>query len=334
MSTFSNDTQAVLLLCGVLPGEKVAEHSPLTSSEFYALARWLTSLSATPAALLDSIEDAQMSDGFSQHQLRPERIRALLDRGMPVAVATEQWTQMGLWITSVYDENYPARLRERLSEKSSPLLFGTGTRDLFDREGLAIVGSRHADERALDFARTAGERCAQSNMIVVSGGARGIDLTAMQGALDVGGEAVGVVASDLAKLAVSPDVRPHLQAGTLALLSPFSPHAPFHAGNAMARNKYIYALADHALVISSDHETGGTWSGAVENLKYHWCPLFVRDETEIPEGNRRLLKRGARSFPREAVANAEDFRDFWLRQIDTESPSEQTSLFGSDGGAK
>ncbi len=51
------------------------------------------------------------------------------------------------------------------------------------------------------------------------------------------------------------------------MISPYSPEAPFHSvGNAMARNKLIYCMADQALVVHSRRE-GGTWNGALENLE-------------------------------------------------------------------
>ncbi len=41
--------------------------------------------------------------------------------------------------------------------------------------------------------------------------------------------------------------------------------------------KLIYALADAALVVSSDYEKGGTWAGAVEQLeKLQFVPVYVR----------------------------------------------------------
>ena len=55
--------------------------------------------------------------------------------------------------------------------------------------------------------------------------------------------------------------------GRLALVSPYDPAAGFNVGHAMGRNKLIYALADAALVVSSDYQKGGTWTGAVEQLK-------------------------------------------------------------------
>ncbi len=43
----------------------------------------------------------------------------------------------------------------------------------------------------------------------------------------------------------------------------------------MQRNKYIYSLADAAMVVHSG-DSGGTWTGAKENLKKQWVPLWVK----------------------------------------------------------
>jgi len=53
----------------------------------------------------------------------------------------------------------------------------------------------------------------------------------------------------------------------LVLISPYDPAAGFNIGNAMQRNKLVYALADAALVVGAEPRKGGTWAGAVEQLK-------------------------------------------------------------------
>jgi hypothetical protein len=78
-------------------------------------------------------------------------------------------------------------------------------------------------------------------------------------------------------------------------VSPFYPEAGFNAGNAMGRNRYIYTLADQALVIDSALRSGGTWEGAVENLKHGWVPLYVRTPGE-GAGNAALVAEGALPF--------------------------------------
>jgi predicted Rossmann fold nucleotide-binding protein DprA/Smf involved in DNA uptake len=63
----------------------------------------------------------------------------------------------------------------------------------------------------------------------------------------------------------------------------------------MARNQYIYALADYGLVVQSERGTGGTWAGATENLRERWVPLLVRESAEA-SGNRDLIQRGGLRF--------------------------------------
>jgi predicted Rossmann fold nucleotide-binding protein DprA/Smf involved in DNA uptake len=66
----------------------------------------------------------------------------------------------------------------------------------------------------------------------------------------------------------------------------------------MQRNKVIYALADAALVVTSDFEKGGTWAGAIEQLeKLHFVPVFVRHGANSGKGNTALLRHGAVPWP-------------------------------------
>ena len=78
----------------------------------------------------------------------------------------------------------------------------------------------------------------------------------------------------------------------MLLLSAVSPDAGFHAGTAMMRNRYIYAHATAAVVVRADYNRGGTWSGALENLKHHWSPTLCWNHPEY-EGNQALIRKGA-----------------------------------------
>ena len=118
----------------------------------------------------------------------------------------------------------------------------------------------------------------------------------MQAALEAGGRAFGALADSLERTARQPDVREFVSDGKLVLLTPYAPDAGFSVGAAMGRNKLIYGLAEFAVVVSSDHQTGGTWAGAVEALKGDWCPVLVRDGHGVPRGNKELLKFGARAL--------------------------------------
>src|SRR6202008_231552 len=117
---------------------------------------------------------------------------------------------------------------------------------------------------------------ARAQRTIISGGARGIDQSAMSGVLEAGGTAAGVLADGLERSALNRDHRSYLRDRQLVLLSPYDPQAGFNIGNAMQRNKLIYALADAALVIQADHGKGGTWAGATEQLdKLRLVPIYV-----------------------------------------------------------
>ncbi len=290
----SADTEVVLLLCGRFGGERQEPFQPLSTREYGEFAKWLNVRSLRPADLLTDAGKAQLQ-ALHEAKLERRRVEFLLERGTAMALALERWSRGGLWVISRGDAEFPKRLKRHLKHAAPPLLYGAGKKELLDMGGLAIIGSRDSTEGALDFTREVAARCAQEGMGVVSGGARGIDAAAMQGSTEAGGHTIGVLAADLLKTSVNRQNRLGLQEGRLVLVSPFYPEAGFNAGNAMGRNKYIYALSDRALVIDSALGSGGTWEGALEALAQQWVPLYVR----IPGnglGNAALVDKGGIAF--------------------------------------
>lgn len=291
---FSDDTEAVLLLCGRFGGEKQDAYRPLSPREYGEMAKWLNGRNLRPSDLMTDVGRDALAN-VQEARMERKRIEFLLGRGTAMALALERWARGGLWVISRGDVEFPKRLRGHLKNATPPLLYGAGEKSLLNLGGLAIIGSRDATEDALEYTRSIAARCAKEGLAVVSGGARGVDAAAMQGATEAGGNCIGVLASDLLKASVNRQNRIGLQEGRLVLVSPFFPEAGFNAGNAMGRNRYIYTLADQALVIDSALRSGGTWEGAVENLKHGWVPLYVRSPGE-GSGNVALIAEGGRPF--------------------------------------
>lgn len=293
------DTQAILLLCASFGQNRQIEPQPLTLSEYNSLTDWLRENQMRPADLLESTAKEQL-EKITLNKLNPERLSALLERGMMLSLAVEKWTNQGLWVLGRSDINYPKRLKQRLRHSAPAILYGVGNIELLSLGGLAILGSRDVDDKILGYTRRVAQNSAVQDMQVISGGARGVDQAAMLGVLDAGGTSVGVLADSLTKAAVNSKYRSSIQEGRLTLVSSYDPEAGFNTGNAMGRNKYIYALADYALVVSSSFGKGGTWAGAVEALsRLQDIPVFVRLEGAVSEGNQQLHNQGAKSFPAE-----------------------------------
>ncbi len=169
------------------------------------------------------------------------------------------------------------------------------------RGGLAVVGSRKVKDADLKFSEKLGMFAANAGVSIVSGGARGVDEASMRGALEAEGTAVGVLSDSLLRASSSSKYRRHLLDNNLVLVSPYNPEAGFNAGNAMQRNKYIYCLADAAFVVHAG-KTGGTWTGAQEDLRKGSVPLWVKPGDDPEAGNADLIKAGAKSAP----SNADD----------------------------
>lgn len=296
-ATLNEDAQAILLLCSSLALPRTSDApTPLSRSEWNAVARAIDASSfRRPGAIIGAPVSRLIAE-LRLNSALADRISTLLQRGGQLAIELERLSSLGIWILTRADEQYPSRLKDRLKSQAPPVLFGAGPLGVWARSAVAIVGSRDIDESGAEFARRLGERCAASGLVVISGAARGADRLAMSAALEHGGSAIGVLAESLEQTLKRREDRAPVLDDRLTLLTPSHPRAKFTVGGAMGRNKVIYALASWAVVVSSGLEEGGTWAGATENLQARWVPLFVRDDRSMPEGNRRLLERGARPF--------------------------------------
>lgn len=289
----TEDTKAIILLCGVFGNDRSAK--PLSLAEYSSLVRWLIGVEMRPGDLLqkENITEASKGSGLDKN-----RLESLLGRGVQLGFAVEEWQRNGIWIISRSDTDYPVRYKKHLKDKAPPLLFGVGNRSLLNGGGLGIVGSRNVDEEGEAFTRQVAELCAYNRMPVVSGGARGVDQISMTAALKAGGMTIGILAENLLKKSVERDARHAIADGRLLLLSPYHPNARFSVGTAMGRNKLIYAMADYGLIVSAEYKKGGTWAGAEEELKReNSLPVFVRIGNKAPQGNNKLLDLGAIPWP-------------------------------------
>ena len=285
--------EAVMLLTVSFGKSESHAATPLSPTEWGEFAGWLKELGCAPCDLLNRDLSVLLQE-WEHPKVTVDRLMALLNRGAMLGFALERWQRAGLWVLTRSDPEYPRRLKEHLRQTAPPMLFGCGNKNLLNVSSIAVVGSRHADDADVSFAENIGRRAAECGRLVVSGGAAGVDQAAMFGALNAEGTVVGILADNLFRSATSAKYRKHLMSGDLTLVSPFNPEVRFFVGNAMARNKYVYCLAEEAVVVSSAHDNGGTWNGAVENLKKGWTPLWIKRAESPESGNSHLVELGGR----------------------------------------
>ncbi|MDP1831360.1 MAG: DNA-processing protein DprA [Geothrix sp.] len=293
----SLNTRAILLLTApLITGRDDQSAELLSPGEYKRLARHLRDMQNQPADLLSPGTSDLLS--ACRPVVDESRLQRLLGRGFLLSQVIEHWQARAIWVVSRADSEYPRRMKARLREDAPAVLYGCGDIRLLETGGLAVVGSRQVDQGLIDYAMALGRLAANAGKTIVSGGAKGIDQAAMRGALETGGKAIGVLSDSLERTAMDREHRNLLMDGTLVLVSPYDPKAGFSVGNAMQRNKYIYALADASMVVNSDFNKGGTWAGAAEQLdKLHFVPVYVRSTGETSKGVKALRGKGALPWP-------------------------------------
>ena len=287
----SDDSYAMLLMCSDLAIKSMNDGvKTFTISQWSKLADRLVENKLTPSALFDISSDSmKLKLNLSEGEVT--RIEKLLSRSGQFGIELEKLNEKGIFILTRADHHYPRALKNKLKKLAPPVLYYAGNLSLLQNKGISIVGSRNIDDATMKFTEQLSTRCTKDGLNIVSGGARGVDSIAENVANSADGTTVIIVADGLEKKIRKKETREAIMRKQSIILSPFRPDMPFRTYAAMERNKYIYALSDFVVIVSSDFNKGGTWAGAIENFRHGWIPMFVRKAENIPQGNINLLDK-------------------------------------------
>ena len=194
-------------------------------------------------------------------------------------------------VVSLADPRYPRKLRA-LAELP-PILYVSGDVSMTDdRLAVGVCGSRGATRDGLEFAREAGRIAGGLDVVVVSGGARGVDNEAHLGVLEGCGRTVLVLAEGIAKFRMASRLDSATQSNTL-LVSQFYPRHIWQVSRAMARNATICGMSEAMIVVEAG-DKGGTLAAGRECLKQGKRLLVVEhpDREKRAPGNKILLRKG------------------------------------------
>ena len=162
-------------------------------------------------------------------------------------------------------DGYPRQLRRRLGLDSPGVLWCMGDISILERPCVALVGSRQLRTANREFAAEVGTQAAKQGFVLVSGNAKGADITAQQACLRAGGQVISVVADALQE---------HRQTENILYISEDGFDLDFTPQRALSRNRVIHALAERTFVAQCTLGKGGTWDGTCNNLRYSWSPVF------------------------------------------------------------
>jgi DNA processing protein len=117
------------------------------------------------------------------------------EKTIDLAAEIKRCEEFGCHIVTQDDPEYPELLRQIYDPPI--VLYVKGTLDARDRNGVAIVGSRLTTHYGIEVARKLSYQLAYVGVTVVSGGARGIDTAAHQGALSAKGRTIAVLGTGI-----------------------------------------------------------------------------------------------------------------------------------------
>ncbi len=312
----NDNASMIVVLCSHLCAKNC---TPLNPSEWTKLADMMIAQNLQPKDIPD-FTDEDMKQFFGYGEVEIKRIKELLDRAGSLSFELEKLSSIGIKIITRADKGYPKMLKAKLKGGCPPFFYYVGELALIDRSTVGFVGSRNVSDEDIAFTERTVGKINKRGFGVVSGGARGVDSAACAASIANGSFCIEYISDSLIRKIRKKDVILALQDKKLLLLSAAKPDASFSAGIAMQRNKFIYAQSKATVVVKSDYNKGGTWSGATQALKKEYCPVLCRNQKQY-KGNAELINLGAVPIDDDWDGDAENI------SFSFSSTNEQLSLF-------
>jgi DNA processing protein len=203
------------------------------------------------------------------------------------------------------DPTYPALLAEIAD--APPLLFVAGDPGILERPQLGMVGSRRASKPGLDTATAFARSLAGAGFVITSGLALGIDGAAHQGALDVGGQTIGVLGTGIENFYPQRhrQLAATMSAQGSAVVSEFPLDAGPQASNFPRRNRIISGLSLGVLVVEASVASGSLITarlaaeqgrevyaipGSIHHPGARGCHQLIRDGAVLVETIEHILE--------------------------------------------
>ncbi len=161
-------------------------------------------------------------------------------------------------VTPFDGTSYPERLRH--CDDAPMILYSIGECNLNSRHVIGIVGTRHATPYGIDFVINLVKGLSEKldDIVIVSGLAYGIDITAHRAALHNNAPTAAVLAHGLNTIypAAHRNTAAEIAKSGGALVTDYMSQDRMHKGNFLARNRIIAGLCD-CLVVAESAEKGG-----------------------------------------------------------------------------
>jgi len=256
------------------------------SKRVFQLADYFGSAKEAYEASLAEVFASGIVKGKLQHYYSSHWKKSLPD------FLAEYCSNSGTEIVSVKETLYPNALKTINSPPAVLYIRGKLPRG---KNLLAIVGSRKATPYGLKVAEEFAATLAMKGIVVVSGGAIGIDASAHKGALKVQGATVAVLGSGIDLL--YPANNSKIFASILetgAIISEFAPGVEPLPRHFPMRNRIIVGMCRGVLVVEAAQKSGAMITADMaleENREVYCVPGNIYSPTS--KGTNNLIKEGA-----------------------------------------
>jgi DNA processing protein len=209
------------------------------------------------------------------------------------------------------DENYPASLREIYDP---PLvLYVRGELTAKDKNAVAMVGSRQTTQYGLETARKLAYQLAYVGVTVVSGGARGIDTAAHQGALSAKGRTIAVLGTGINLIFPTENAELFERiAANGAVITQFPFNRPAHKQSFPIRNRIVAGMTLGTVVVEANLSSGALITanfateygrqifavpGRIDSPRSKGCHDLIKKGAKLCEGVEDILSEFEYLFP-------------------------------------
>ena len=285
---FSDDAFVTMLLSVALSPNREEYARPLTTQELKRLEERVRASSFHRLGRMMNVDISGLMLHLDISEEEAYRIYTLLNRGVQLSYALENYQRQGIEMVTRCDESYPQRLCRRMEDVAPPVFYYSGNEALLHKPMLAIVGisgvktSPEVRESIEYLVRNA----VRMGYTILTGGERGVSKAAQGVVQQCGGTLVEVLGGGMLERIREEDISDLLVEGRAAVLSLDHPEALFTVSHAIARNKLLFSLAEAAFIFNTDGKRG-----ELDVIRSRYCD-WIYAWTGFP-ANQNLIARGA-----------------------------------------
>ena len=233
------------------------------------------------------------------------------EKSVDLAGELKRIADFGCHVLISADANYPPSLREIYDP---PLvLYVKGELTAKDKNAVAMVGSRQTTHYGIETARKLAYQLAYTGVTVVSGGARGIDTAAHQGALSANGRTIAALGTGI-NLIFPPENKELYEriAANGAIITQFPFNRPADKQSFPIRNRIVAGMTLGTVVVEANLSSGALITanfateygrqvfavpGRIDSPRSKGCHDLIKKGAKLCEGVEDILSEFEYLFP-------------------------------------